>query len=381
MTDTMQLTESQLNVRESVRRLAAERIAPQAKTVDEAAAFPWENFRLLGEHGLFGLHIPVSYGGKGFDLLCSSLAVEEIAAVCASTSVLLCTQALVTYTLLLGGSEGQKRRFLPPLAQGKVPGAFGVTEASAGSDVSNTQTTAEKTESGYVLNGRKVFITNAGEAGIYIILTRTSEHRTRGLSLFVVEQGTPGLSFGEKDEWMGMRGSVTREVILENVWVPHDHLIGNEGEGFQTIMNVFNRTRTLVGAQGVGIARGAFEYVLRYLQERKQFGTSLSDFQMIQGTLADLAMQIEASRLLVHQASQKIDAKAQGVEMYASMAKCHATDTAMKVTTEAVQLMGAYGYSRKNPVERMMRDAKVTQIYDGTNQIQRLIIARQLLRQ
>jgi acyl-CoA dehydrogenase len=375
----MLLTEEQVILRESVRRFAEEWIAPKAKAVDEAAEFPWDHFHLLGNQDLFGLHVPVTYGGKGLDLMGSTLAVEEIAAACASTSVLLCTQALPTFSLLLGGNEEQKLRFLPPLAQGKVPGAFCITEAGAGSDVSNVQTIAEKTGDGYVLNGRKRFITNAGVAGLYVILARTSEHRSKGLSLFIVEQDTPGLSFGQKDEMMGMRGSVTGDVILENVQVSEGHLLGNEGDGFRVIMNVFNRTRTLVGAQAVGIARGALEYALRYLKERKQFGKSLSDFQMIQGMLADLAMQLEASRLLVHQASQKIDCEDPGVEMYASMAKCYATDTAMKVTTEAVQLLGGCGYSKQHPVERMMRDAKVTQIYDGTNQIQRLIIARQLL--
>ncbi len=328
-------------LRESVRHFTHEEIAPQAKALDEAGEFPWEQFRKLGEQGLFGLHIPSAYGGQEADLLSSSLAVEEIASACASASVLLCTQALASYSILLGGTEEQKSRFLPRLVQGKVPGAFCITEAGAGSDVSNVQTSATETEGGYLLNGRKVFITNAGEAGIYIILARTSEHRTRGLSLLVVEQDTPGLSFGEKDEKMGVRGSVSREVIMKNVWVPKEHLLGQEGRGFATIMSVFNRTRTLVGAQAVGIANGALQYALGYLKERNQFGKALSEFQMLQGLLADLAMQIEASRLLVFQAAQKIDCgEEKGAAMFASMAKCYATYTAMKVTTEAVQLLG-----------------------------------------
>jgi len=373
------LSEEQELFRESFRRFAVEWIAPKAKAVEEAAEFPWDHFHLLGNEGLFGLHVPVKYGGKGLKLMESVMAVEEIAAACASTSVLLCTQALPTFSLLLGGNEEQKSQFLPLLAHGKVPGAFCITEAGAGSDVANVQTIAEKNKDGYVLKGRKKFIVNAGVAGLYVVLARTSEHRTKGLSLFIVEQDTPGLSFGPRDEMMGMRGSVTGEVILDNVQVSEGHLLGNEGDGFPIIMNVFNRTRTLVGAQAVGIARGALEYALRYLKERKQFGKSLSDFQMIQGMLADLAMQLEASRLLVYQASHKIDCGDSNVEIYASMAKCYASDTAMKVTTEAVQLLGGYGYSKQHPVERMMRDAKVTQIYDGTNQIQRLIIARKLL--
>jgi alkylation response protein AidB-like acyl-CoA dehydrogenase len=375
----MYLTDSHANLQASLRRFAEDVIAPHAKEVDEAATFPWNQFHALSGKGLFGLSIPVAYGGRGEDFLSSVLAVEEIAAACASTSVLLCTQALASFSLLLGGNEEQKQRFLPRLAKGEVPGAFCITEEAAGSDVSNVQTAAEPKESGYLLRGRKKFITNAGEAGLYLILARTSEHRSRGLSLFVVEQGTPGLSFGDKDEKMGVRGAVSREVILDDVWVPKEQLLGAEGSGFSTIMNVFNRTRTLVGAQAVGIAKGAFQCAVRYLKGRTQFGKELSDFQMIQGMLADLAMQIEASRLLVYQAAHKIDSGEEGAAMFASMAKCYATDTAMKVTTEAVQLLGGNGYTKNYPVERMMRDAKVTQIYDGTNQIQRLIIARQLL--
>jgi alkylation response protein AidB-like acyl-CoA dehydrogenase len=375
----MLLTESQKRLRHSIREFAGEHIAPHAKKVDELAEFPWDNFHLLAEQGLFSLAIPVEYGGNGFEFLSSSIAVEEMAAVCASTSVLLCTQALASYSILLGGSEEQKKRFLTPLAQGKTAGAFCITEVDAGSDVSSVKTTAERTEKGYVLNGRKAFISNGGEAGIYVVLARTSDHRSRGLSLFIVEQGTQGLSFGNKEQMMGVRGSVTCDVILDNVEIPLENLVGNEGDGFKTIMNVFNRSRTLVGAQGTGIAKGAFDFAVNFLKERRQFGKPLSDFQMIQGTLANLGTLIEASRLLVREASHKIETQEDGVEMFASMAKCYGSDTAMKVTTEAVQLLGGRGYSTSYPVERMMRDAKVTQIYDGTNQIQRLIVARQLL--
>lgn len=362
----MRLSEAQKQVRESARLLARNVVEPLAKQVDEAGEFPWSHFQTLGEQGYFGLPIPTAYGGGGKDLLSSTLAVEEIAAARGSTSVLLCTQALASYAVLLGGTQEQKVKFLPRLATGAVPGAFCVTEAGAGSDVSNVQTTAATKDDGYVLNGSKVFITNAGEAGVYVILARTSEHRSRGLSLFVVEQGTPGLSFGELEEKMGVRGSVSRAVLLEDVWVPRDHLLGEEGKGFGTIMEVFNRTRILVGAQAVGLAQGAMRIALDYLKERQQFGKPLSEQQMLQGILADLAMQIEASRLLVYQAAGKIDDGEASAAMFTSMAKCFATDMAMRVTTEAVQLLGDNGYSKKYPVERMMRDA--------------LVVARELLK-
>jgi len=376
----MFLTEEQTMMKKVARDIALEKIAPRAKEVDETGEFPWDNIRLLAENGFFGVHVPEAYGGIGSDMVSHTLVVEEIAAACASTSVSLSTQALAIAPFLIGGTEEQKKRYVTPLATGEVLGSFGITEPGAGSDVSSLRTTAKKDGDDYILNGQKVFITNAGESEIYVFVARTSEHRTKGVSLFIVEKGTPGLSFGKKEDKMGIRGSTTRDVILENVRVPKENLLGEEGAGFTILMNVFNETRPVVGAQALGIARGAFDYVLQYVQERKQFGKPISDFQMVQGMLSDMAMQIEAAKLLVYQAAQMLDRKQHDVAMYSSMAKCFASDTAMKVTTDAVQLMGGYGYIKEYPVERMMRDAKITQIYEGTNQIQRVIIAKELLK-
>lgn len=372
---------SEKDFQQSVQQFVEKEIAPDAHSVDQAGTFPWKNFHALAKQGYFGLHLPTRYGGQGANLLDSAVVVEKVAAACASTSTLLCTQALATYSILLSGNEEQKKHYLTPLAKGKVPGAFAVTEAEAGSDVANIQTSAKKHANGYMLQGRKRFISNGGEAKIYIVLAKTNPERgAKGLSLFLVEADQAGFSFGEKEQTMGVRGAVTRELIFDQVQIPEHHRLGDEGDGFGIIMNVFNRSRTLVGAQAVGIAQGALNYIRSYLKKRKQFGKPLSHFQLIQNTLAEMATEIEAARLLVRQAAQKIDQGEQNVAMYASMAKSYASDVAMKVTTEAVQLAGGYGYTQKAPLERMMRDAKVTQIYDGTNQIQRIIIARQLLK-
>lgn len=375
----MYLTEEQNMIKKLARDIAKEKIAPHAKYVDETGEFPWENIKVLAKNGLFGTHVPEEYGGTGADMVSHVLVIEELAAACASTSVVLSTQALTIAPFLIGANEEQKVRYVTPLARGDVLGSFGITEPGAGSDVSGLRTTARRDSTGYVLNGQKIFITNAGESEIYVIVARTSEHRTQGVSLFIVEKGTPGLSFGKKEDKMGIRGSVTREVILEDVWVPEENLLGGEGNGFKILMEVFNETRPVVGAQALGIAKGAFEYALQYVKERKQFGKRIFDFQMVQAMLSDMAMQIEASGLLVYKAAQMIDRNDKEVAPYSSMAKCYASDTAMKVTTDAVQLLGGYGYIKEYPVERMMRDAKITQIYEGTNQIQRLIIAKHLL--
>src|SRR5699024_5934198 len=254
-----------------------------------------------------------------------------------------------------------------------------ITEPDAGSDVSGLKTTAVPDGDDYIINGQKIFITNAGESEVYVIVTRTSEERTRGVTLFIVEKGTPGLSFGKEEDKMGIRGSVTREVLLENVRVPKENMLGKEGDGFKILMKVFNETRPVVGAQATGIANGAFHYVLNYVNERQQFGSPISQFQMIQAKIADMAMSIESARLLVHKAAKMIDNGDSNVAAFSSMAKCVGSDTAMQVTTEAVQILGGYGYIKDYPVERMMRDAKITQIYEGTNENQRIIIANQFI--
>ncbi len=374
------LTEEHELIQKTARTIAKESIEPRAREVDQKGIFPWDNIKVLAENGLFGVHVPEEYGGAGSDMLSHVLVVEEIASVCASTSVALSTQALAMAPFLIAGTEEQKKKYVTPLAKGEVLGSFGITEPGAGSDVSGIRTTAVRDGDGYILNGQKVFITNAGESEIYVFVTRTSQDRTKGITLFIVEKGTPGLSFGKAEDKMGIRGSVTREVFLENVRVPKENMLGNEGEGFKILMNVFNETRPVVGAQATGIAQGAFQYCLQYVKERKQFGKPVSQFQMVQAKLADMAMDIEASRLLVHKAARMIDEGDPNIIAFASMAKCFASDTAMRVTTNAVQLLGGYGYIKDYPVERMMRDAKITQIYEGTNEIQRVIIANQLLK-
>lgn len=376
----MLLTEEQQMINDLAKSIAKEKIEPRAMEVDRTGEFPWDNVKIMAENGLFGVHVPEAYGGAGSDMISHVAVIEEIAAVCASTSVAGSTQALTMAPFLIGASEAQKKKYVTPLAQGEVLGSFGITEPGAGSDVSSLKTTAVLDGEDYIINGQKVFITNAGESEIYVIVARTSEHRTKGISLMIVEKGTPGLSFGKAEDKLGIRGSITREVLLEDVRVPKENIIGEEGEGFKILMNVFNETRPVVGAQATGIARGAYKYCLNYVKERKQFGKAIHQFQMIQAEIANMAMKIEASRLLVHQAAQMIDNhQANRVAAYASMAKCFASDTAMEVTTNAVQLLGGYGYIKEYPVERMMRDAKITQIYEGTNQIQRVIIANQLI--
>jgi butyryl-CoA dehydrogenase len=373
------LTEQHHMIQSVAKKIAKEQIAPRAKEVDEKGETPWENLKILAENGFFGIHVPEEYGGVGSDMVSHVAVVEEITAACASTSVSLSTQALTLAPFLIAGTEEQKKKYVTSLATGQVLGSFGITEPGAGSDVSSLKTTAIKEGDSYRLNGHKVFITNAGESEIYVFVTRTSEDRTRGVTLFIVEKGTPGLTFGKKEEKMGIRGSVTREVFLENVIIPKENMLGNEGEGFKILMNVFNETRPVVGAQATGIARGAYEHCLDYVIERKQFNKPLHHFQMVQSMLADMAMKIEASRLLVLKAAMMLDQHDPTVVANSSMAKCYASDVAMEVTTNAVQLLGGYGYVKDYPVERMMRDAKITQIYEGTNQIQRIIIAKEII--
>ncbi|MGG1674318.1 acyl-CoA dehydrogenase family protein [Neobacillus sp. NRS-1170] len=375
----MNLLEEQQMMQQVARKIAKEQIEPKAAEVDQLGEMPWSNIRLMAQNGLFGVHVPEEYGGAGGDMISHVAVIEEIAAACASTSVALSTQALAIAPFLLAGTEEQKKRYVTPLAKGDVLGSFGITEPSAGSDVASAATTAKKYGDDYILNGQKVFITNAGDSEIYVFVTRTSEDRTKGISLFLVEKGTPGLTFGKKEDKMGIRGSTTREVFLEDVRVSKHNMLGSEGEGFKILMNVFNETRPVVGSQAVGIARGAYDYAVDYVKDRKQFGKPIANFQMIQAMLADMRMQIESSRLLVYKAASMIDRNEKGVAPYSSMAKCFASDTAMKVTTDAVQLLGGYGYLKDFPVERMMRDAKITQIYEGTNQIQRIIIGNHIL--
>lgn len=377
---TIELSDIQIMTRDMARKLADKEFAPKAAEIDREELFPWDNIKRMAEYGLFGINVPEEYGGTGGDMVSHTLVIEEVARACCSTSVALTTQALTMAPILIAGSHEQKLKYATPLAEGKVLGSFGLTEPGSGSDSGSIKTFAVKEGNDYFINGTKCFITNAGESEIYVIVAKTDRSKgVKGISLFLVEKGNPGLTFGKKEDKMGIHGSVTREVILTDCRVSEENLLGIENEGFKVIMETFNHTRPCVGAQALGVAQGAFEASLQYVQERKQFGQTLSSFQIVQAMLADMATQIEAARQLIHLAASKIDRGDSDVARYASMAKMFASDVAMKVTTDAVQLHGGYGYSREYPVERMMRDAKITQIYEGTNQIQRVIISKSLL--
>lgn len=374
------LTEEHHMLKRMVRDLAQNEFAPRAEAIDREGIFPWENVKLLKEQGLLGINVPEEYGGGGADTLSHLIAIEEVARVCASTSVILTTQALAIAPVLLAATHEQKLKFLVPLASGETLGAFAITEPQAGSDNAAMITSARKDGPYYVLNGTKRFITNAGEAGLYMIIAKTDKAAGhRGMSIFLVENGTPGLSFGKNEEKMGIRGSATREVILEDCRVPRENMIGPENRGFYILMESFNHTRPGVGAQALGIAQGALDAALKYARERAQFGQPIINFQGIQFMLADMAMKVEAARNLVYQAGIMLDRGAgRACRRLSAMAKVFASDVAMQVTVDAVQIFGGYGYIREYPVERMMRDAKITQIYEGTNQILRLVIAREL---
>lgn len=377
------LSEDQIMLRDTVRRIASEHFAPKAADIDEKETFPEENFKILAENGLLGIQIPEAYGGAGAGMLALILTIEEVARACAATSVILTTQALATDPFLIAGSEAQKKDLLFRLASGQCLGAVAITEPAAGSDVAGMKTAAKKVDGGYVLNGSKIFITNGGVSELVTVLCYTDKSRgNKGISMLVVEKGSKGFSVGKKEHKMGIHGSDTRELLFEDVFVPESHLLGPEGTGFRTLMTTFNFTRPGVAAQALGIAQGAFDAAVRYAKERVQFGKSLASFQGLQWMISEMALQIELARTITYRAASLIDNNPDSADIprIASMAKWHASDTAMKVTTDAVQIFGGYGYIREYPVERMMRDAKITQIYEGTNQVQRIIIAAQLLK-
>ncbi len=377
------LNDDQKMLRDSVRRIAESEFGPRAAEVDETEKFPREAFRTLAENGLMGIQIPEEYGGAGAGMLSLILTVEEVARVCASTSVILTTQALASDPLLIGGTEEQKKKYLYRLASGESLGACAITEPGAGSDVSGMKTVARKVKDGYVLNGSKIFITNGGESDIITVLAYTDKEKgSRGISMFIVEKEDKGFIVGRQEHKMGIHGSDTRELTFEDLFVPEDRLLGKEGDGFKILMATFNYTRPAVGAQALGIAQGALEQVIRYSKERVQFGKPLASFQGLQWMMAEMALGVETARTMVYRAAATIDDEPDSPDIpkLSSMAKWYASDVAKKVTTDAVQIFGGYGYSREYPVERMMRDAKITQIYEGTNQVQRMIIAGQIFR-
>ncbi|ANH91857.1 acyl-CoA dehydrogenase [Streptomyces sp. SAT1] len=366
-------------LRDAVRSLAEAKIAPYAAAVDEEARFPQEALDALVANDLHAVHVPESYGGAGADALATVIVIEEVARVCASSSLIPAVNKLGSLPVILSGSEELKKKYLGPLAKGDAMFSYCLSEPDAGSDAAGMKTKAVRDGDHYVLNGVKRWITNAGVSDFYTVMAVTApEKRSKGISAFVVEKSDEGVSFGAPEKKLGIKGSPTREVYLDNVRIPADRMIGAEGTGFATAMKTLDHTRITIAAQALGIAQGALDYAKGYVKERKQFGKPIADFQGIQFMLADMAMKVSAARALTYQAaaaSERVDAD---LTYQGAAAKCFASDIAMEVTTDAVQLLGGYGYTRDYPVERMMRDAKITQIYEGTNQVQRIVMARNL---
>jgi alkylation response protein AidB-like acyl-CoA dehydrogenase len=383
MSMNFELTEEQNLIRDMVRSFAETEVAPSAAERDEQEHFDRAlMFDRLGELGLTGIVFPEEYGGGGADYISYAIAVEELSRVCGSTGVTLSAHlSLCANPIFMFGTEEQKQKFLTPLATGEKLGAFGLTEPSAGSDAGGTKTTAVRDGNEWILNGSKIFITNAGEAETYVVLARSDKtaQKHRGISAFIVEKGTPGFSFGKKEKKMGIRSSPTMELVFENCRIPAENLLGQEGQGFKVAMQTLDGGRIGIAAQALGIAQGALDATLAYAKEREQFNKPIAAFQGVSFQLADMATQIEAARLLVYNAAYRASAGL-SYSNESAMAKLFASETAMKVTTQAVQLHGGYGYTREFPVERMMRDAKITEIYEGTSEIQRVVIGAALTR-
>ena len=373
-----QLPDEYISLRESVRALAEEKIAPFARDVDENARFPEEAALALSANNLSAAHVPEEFGGEGADALAVVIIIEEIARVCGSSSLIPAVNKLGSLPLILAGSKDQKERWLRPLSNGKGF-SYCLSESEAGSDASALKTTAVRSGDKWILSGSKKWISNAGESEFYTVLAVTDpEKGSKGISAFVVEKSDTGISFGAHEKKMGFRGSPTREVYFDQVELANDRMLGAEGTGFALAMKTLDHTRITIAAQAIGLAQGAFDVANKYSHERKQFGKEIFNFQAIQFMLADMAMKIEAARQLTYAAAVKSENGSSDLTFYSAASKCLASDTAMAVTTDAVQILGGYGYVSDYPVERMMRDAKLTQIYEGTNQVQRVIIARNL---
>ncbi len=376
------LTEEQLMIRDLAAQIAREKILPVRAELDEKEEFPWEIMRVLADSDMFGLYIPEEYGGMGGGVLDNCIAIEQLSRACIGVSVTFAASGLGAYPILLYGNEEQKQRTLPRVASGECLAAFGLTEPNAGSDAGGIQTSAVKDGDSYILNGTKQWITNGGEAEIYTIIAMTDKSRgARGASAFIVEKGTPGFSFGKKEKKMGIRASATRELIFEDCRVPAENLLAREGMGFIITMKTLDKSRPGIAAQGVGLAQGAIDEAAVYAKSRVQFGKPVTSQQAIQHMLADMTTQTEAARALLYSTCKYIDSNPKAFSKEAAMAKLFATDTAMRVTTDAVQIMGGYGYMRDYPLEKMMRDAKILQIYEGTNQIQRNVIGLELVKE
>jgi len=378
------LTEEQREIRDLIRDLSRDRIAPRAAEIDKSAEFPWDIVELFREHELFGLMFDEEYGGAGASALTTLVAIEEVSRVCATSGLILAVQELGSLGIKLAGTEEQKRRFLPKLATGEWLPAYALTEPGSGSDSAAMRSEARREGSEYVLNGSKRFITNAGVASLYIVFAKTDpEGGHAGISAFVVEADTPGFEVGRIEPKMGIKGSTTGELFFNDIRIPANNLLGEEGEGFRIAMRILDRSRPGIGAQGLGLAQGATDYALEYAKSRETMGKPIAEHELIAATLADMETKCEAGRGLLYKCGQLIDDGADGVELtkISAMAKLFCTDVAMEVTTDAVQILGGYGYMQEYPLERMMRDAKITQIYEGTNQIQRLVIAREMVRE
>jgi len=378
------LSAEQREIRDLVRDLARERVGPRAAEIDKSAEFPWDMVELMREHDLFGLPFDEEYGGTGTGALMVLVAIEELSKVCATTGLILAVQELGSLGLKLAGTGEQKARYLPRLASGAWLAAYALTEPGSGSDSAAMRTEARREGDEYVLNGGKRFITNAGVAELYTVFAKTDPDGGHdGISAFVVEAGAPGFQVGRIEPKMGIKGSTTGEIFFDDCRVPADSLLGEEGEGFRIAMRILDRSRPGIGAQGLGLAQGATDYALEYARSRETMGKPIAQHQLVAAMLADMETKCEAARGLLYKCGRLIDEGADGPELtkISAMAKLYCTDVAMDVTTDAVQILGGYGYIQEYPVERMMRDAKITQIYEGTNQIQRLVIAREMLKE
>jgi alkylation response protein AidB-like acyl-CoA dehydrogenase len=378
------LGDEQRELRDLVRTLTRERIAPRAAEIDASHEFPWDVVELFREHEIFGLLYDEEHGGTGTGTLLSLVAIEEVAKVCATSALILAVQELGSLGLKLAGTDEQKQRYLPRLASGEWLCAYALTEAGSGSDSAAMRTTARREGDAYVIDGSKRFITNAAVANLYTVFAKTDpEAGHAGISAFLVESDAPGFQVARLEPKMGISGSTTGELVFEDCRVPADSLLGEEGEGFKIAMRILDRSRPGVAAQGLGLAQGATDYALEYARSRETFGKPIAEHQLIQAKLADMETACQAARGLLYDFGRMVDAGIEGPELTkaSAMAKLFCTDTAMWVTTEAVQILGGYGYIKEYPLERMMRDAKITQIYEGTNEIQRLVIAREMLRE
>ena len=375
------LSEDEQTLIEVLREIALEKVAPRAAEIDHTAQFPWDMKELLAQQDILAMPFPTEYNGIGASELAILMAIEELSRHCATTALILCCQQLGSLPILLAGTEEQKRKYLPPLASGEWLAAFGLTESGSGSDSAAMQTVAVRQGDTYILNGSKRFITNGGLAQVNTVFAMTDREKgTHGISAFIVQKDFPGFSVGRIEDKMGIKGSQTAELIFTDCQVPAENLLGREGEGFKIAMMTLDRTRPGIAAQALGIAQGALDLAVSYSKQRIQFGKPIADNEGIQFMLADMATKIEAARLLVYNAAEMMDRGEKNFGKYSAMAKTFASDVAMEVTNDAIQILGGYGYMKEYPAERMLRDAKITQIYEGTNQIQRLIVARDLLK-